>query len=454
MFFIYTLLFSIGIVLTAPYYLWRLRGKVMRWADWRERLGLLPESYSQSATGAVWIHAVSVGETLAVVPLVKSIQETFPEVKIFLSHTTPAGRETGASRLPGVAGRFYMPLDWPWAARRVIERLRPSALLIVETEIWPNLLRAAHESGAHVALVNARISERSFRRYRLVPGFMRQVLGFVDWFGAQTRTDAERLLALGARPERVTVAGNLKFDGRPPELSRFAHTLAGAFRAMGREPVMIAASTMPQEEEKVLAAWKEIRKRFPQAILILAPRHPARFDAVAGTLDRFGRRFVRRTYRAPGAVELQSQLAQADVVLLDTVGELAGLFELADVVFVGGSLVPTGGHNLLEPAYWAKPILFGPHMENFPDAAEIFLKAQAAIQVKDEMELAKKTIELFADPKSREESGRRAKRALDEGTGATRRSMDQIRPWLETGKAARPERSRREQAAVRGSEAE
>jgi 3-deoxy-D-manno-octulosonic-acid transferase len=443
MFLAYTLLFSIGLVLTAPYYLWRLRGRITRWADWRERLGWLPESFKQTEPGAVWIHAVSVGETIAVVPLVKAIRENFPEVKIFLSHTTPAGREACENRLPDLAGQFYLPLDWPWAVRRAIGRIRPAALLIVETELWPNLLRAAHERGTRVALVNARLSERSYGRYRLAARFMRRVLGTVDWIGAQTPADAERLLTLGARPESLTVAGNLKFDGRPPELSPLSRSLGRALREAGRGPVMIAASTMPGEEEKVLKAWDGIRRRSPQATLILAPRHPARFDSVAGTLKHL--KFVRRTDFELDSAGLPNQIAEAEVLLLDTIGELAGLFELADVVFIGGSLVVAGGHNLLEPAFWAKPILFGPHMENFRDAAEIFVKAGGAFRVRDEMELANKALQLFGDPKMREEAGRRAKEALDEGSGATRRTMVEIQAWLEAGRAA--------PAAVRGGEA-
>ncbi|PYV31151.1 MAG: 3-deoxy-D-manno-octulosonic acid transferase [Acidobacteria bacterium] len=463
MFLAYTLLFSIGLVLTAPYYLWRLRGRITRWADWRERLGWLPKSFQQAERGAVWIHAVSVGETIAVVPLVKAIRESSREVKIFLSHTTPAGRQAGESRMPDVEGRFFLPLDWPWAVRRAMERIRPTALLVVETELWPNLLRAAHDFGTRVALVNARLSERSYRRYRLAPRFMRRVLGCVDWIGAQTPAEAERLLELGARPERLTIAGNLKFDGRPPrgpapacaepkagrptvggppELSALSPSLGRALRAAGRGPVMIAASTMPGEEEKVLKAWNEIRRSYPEANLILAPRHPARFDAVAGTLKRL--KFVRRTDFELDGAALANRIAEAEVLLLDTIGELAGLFEIADVVFVGGSLVPAGGHNLLEPAFWAKPILFGPHMENFRDAAEIFVKAGGAFQVHDEMELAKKALQLFGDPKMREEAGRRAKQALDSGSGATERTMGQIQAWLEARRAA--------PAAVRGGE--
>jgi len=212
---------------------------------------------------------------------------------------------------------------------------------------------------------------------------------------------------------------------------------------------MIAASTMPREEEKVLRAWKEIRRSYPQANLILAPRHPARFDSVAGMLKRLraqaGLKFVRRTDFALDGAALPNRIAEAEVLLLDTIGELAGLFELADVVFVGGSLVPAGGHNLLEPAFWAKPILFGPHMDNFRDAAEILVKAGGAFPVHDEMELAKKTLQFFGDPKMREEAGGRAKKALDEGSGATVRTMRQIQAWIEAGRARQP-------AAVHGGE--
>ncbi len=226
MYFLYSLLFTFGLILTAPYYLWRLRsrsGGMKGGAGWRERLGLLSfvpgdgkpatgNRQPETAPGSIWVHAVSVGETLAVVPLVKELQRLYPDRKIFLSHVTPAGRQASESKLPGVAGRFYLPLDWRWAADNAVERVRPALLVIVETELWPNLLRSAHQSGAKVALVNARLSERSFRGYRLARPFMKRVLENIDWIGAQTASDAERFRALGAKPERVEITGNVKFD--------------------------------------------------------------------------------------------------------------------------------------------------------------------------------------------------------------------------------------------------
>jgi 3-deoxy-D-manno-octulosonic-acid transferase len=310
--------------------------------------------------------------------LVQEMQRTFPGRKIFLSHVTPAGREAGEARLPSVAGRFYLPLDWGWAVRRALARLQPSLLVMVETELWPNLLRAAQRAGTRVVLVNARLSVRSLRGYKLVRPFMRRVLADVDAICAQSETDAERYRQLGAAPSRVRMAGNLKFDARPPQLSEFARAMKAALHKTRRGPVLVAASTMPGEEPLVLEAWDLIQARYRQALLILAPRHPARFNEVGQYLERTGRAVVRRTALNAEQQELSQKLAPAAILLLDTIGELAGIFEVADLVFIGGSLVPTGGHNLLEAAYWGKVITFGPHMENFRDIAKLFLDAGAA----------------------------------------------------------------------------
>ena len=432
MFLVYSLLFSFGVILMAPYYLWRARGKTALGGFWRERLGLLPVSLQQSERSAIWVHAVSVGETLAVVGLVRELQQLYPGRKVFLSHVTPAGREAGESRLPDVAGRFYAPLDWHWAVRRALARLRPALLVIVETELWPNLLRTAHEFGTRVVLVNGRISDRSFHRYRLAKPFLRRLLENVDRICAQTTKDAERLRVLGARPERTLVTGNLKFDGKPPQLGEFSIRLSTALRDARRSPRVVAASTMPGEETMLIQAWKQIRSRHSRALLILAPRHPARFESVARLLAGEELRFVRRTALETGQAELARQLALPEILLLDSIGELAGVFELADVVFMGGSLVPTGGHNLLEPAFWAKPILFGPHMENFRDTAELFLRARAAMQVSDAAELARTALELLDNPESRRQLGEGARKALEQESGATRRVLEQLNKCLQT----------------------
>lgn len=437
MFLVYSLLFSLGVVLTAPYYLWRLRGKIVSGAGWRERFGFLPLSFQQEEMGAIWVHAVSVGETLAVVGLVRALEQRYPGRKIFLSHITPAGREAGETRLPGVAGRFYLPLDWSCCIRRVLRRLRPALLVIVETELWPNLLRTAHESGARVVLVNARLSDRSLRRYQLIRPFMRRVLANVDRICAQSARDAERYGALGATSERVVVTGNMKFDAAPPRAGELSRLLGKALPLAQRSPVIVAASTMPGEEALLLPAWREIQRVHPRALLILAPRHPVRFDAVAELLAQEMGGCVRRTTLAVEEQEVASQIASAEILLLDTIGELAGIFELADVVFVGGSLVPTGGHNLLEPAFWAKPIVFGPHMWNFRDIAQLFLQAGVALQVHDVQELSRITLELLGNTAQQRELGQAAKQVLGNHAGATERVLQQLKEWLDAGIPAR-----------------
>jgi 3-deoxy-D-manno-octulosonic-acid transferase len=433
MYLIYSVLFSLGVILAAPYYLWRLRGRIISGAGWRERFGYLPGSFRQGEPSAIWIHAVSVGETLAVVALARQIQRRFPEREIFLSHVTPAGREAGEARLPGLAGRFYLPLDWRCCARRAVNHVRPALLLIVETELWPNLLRAADESGTRIVLVNARLSDRSFRRYRLVRPFMRRVLENVDQICAQSPTDAERFVALGARPERVTASGNLKFDAVPPRAGEFTDVLGKALRRAHRGPVIVAASTMPNEEALLLPVWTQIRRRHPQALLILAPRHPNRFETVAQFLAQEGHSLVRRTSLETEDGKLAAQIASPGVLLLDTIGELAGIFKLADVVFMGGSLVPTGGHNVLEPAFWAKAIVFGPHMHNFRDIAQLFLEARAAVQVADAEGLSRAVLELLGDDARRVQLGAAAKRVLEQESGATRRVLEYIAAFLDAG---------------------
>src|SRR3989441_355372 len=260
MFLLYSLFYTLGILLMAPYYLWRMRGSISARAHWRERFGILPASFQTSGAGAIGVHAVSVGETLAVVRLVQSLQEQYPSRKIFLSHVTPAGRVAGGTRLPGERGGFSLPLEWGRWVRCMVDRIRPALLLIVETELWPNLLREARKFGSRVILVNARLSDRSFRGYRLVRPLMRRVLEPIEWICAQTERDAERFRSLGARPERVVVTGNLKFDVKSPEVA-VAKELRKALGDVLRIPVIVAASTMPGEEALLLEAWTEIRRR-------------------------------------------------------------------------------------------------------------------------------------------------------------------------------------------------
>ena len=429
---LYSILFTLGLAVMAPYYLWRRRGR-KELAGWRERLGLLPSSFRQNAQGALWIHAVSVGETLAVAGLVKELQRRYPGRKIFLSSVTAAGREAGRQKLPGVAGQFYLPFDWAWAVRRVLERIRPSVLLIVETELWPNLLKTTKEFGCRTLLVNARVSDRSFPGYRLIRPFMRRVLQNITRICTQTATDAERFQALGAVPERVIVTGNLKFDGRPPEFGTFGVTMRDILSRANRSPVFVAGSTMRGEEPLVLQAWETIHKKHPRAFMILAPRHPSRFEEVAGLLHTQQFSYIRRTSIMHDDEEVNLRLAE--ILLLDTIGELAEIFGVADVVFVGGSLVPTGGHNVVEPAFWGKPIIFGPHMNNFRDVAGLFLRAGGAIQAAGADGLADAALRLLDHPADAQLMGEKAKGVVNEQAGAALRILNQMEEWLGTPQA-------------------
>jgi 3-deoxy-D-manno-octulosonic-acid transferase len=279
-------------------------------------------------------------------------------------------------------------------------------------------------------LVNARISDRSFNRYRMFRPFIRRVLENVDWVSAQTEKDAERFATLGARPERVRVTGNLKFDVDPPRAA-VAACLRRALADARRSPVMVAASTMQGEEPLLLETWEAVRRRHPGAVLILAPRHPARFDSVAKLLDDHDRSFVRRTDLNLGDDGLTARVTLPEILLLDTIGELASIFELADLVFMGGSLVPSGGHNLLEPAFWGKPVLCGPHMENFQDIAQLFKAGSAVVQVRDPSDLTREVLDLFEDDQRRRKLGENAKRVLAQSSGATRRVAEHIQELLE-----------------------
>jgi len=399
-------------------------------------LGILPRSLQQDASGAIWVHAVSVGETLAIAGLVRELQRHYPDRKIFLSSVTAAGREAAASKMPGVAGRFYLPLDWKWAIRRLLEQVRPSMLLIVETELWPNLLKTAREFGCQIILVNARVSDGSFPGYKMVRPFMRRVLGNLSRICTQTATDAERFLELGAPSDRVIVTGNLKFDGRPPEFGVLGNQIRKILGEENSGPVFVAGSTMRGEEPLVLQAWSEIRKKHPRALMVLAPRHPARFEEVAGLLQARQLNYIRRTDFQLNDEGSRRRLASSEILLLDTIGELAEIFGLADIVFVGGSLVPTGGHNVVEPAFWAKPIIFGPHMSNFRDVASLFLKAGAAIQVKDAQGLAEEALRLIAHPAEARLMGERARNVVDTQAGATQKTLKLMEEWLGAPQAA------------------
>ncbi|MGA8768733.1 MAG: 3-deoxy-D-manno-octulosonic acid transferase, partial [Candidatus Acidiferrales bacterium] len=376
--------------------------------------------------GAIWIHAVSVGEVLAAKPLAEGLRRRFPGQAVFVSTTTETGQRLARERLQSVDGIFYFPLDWIVPVRRALRSIHPALVIVMETEIWPNFLREARRLGIPVIFANARISEKSFARFKrwefLIGEFFKQTLQDAERFLAQTPEDAARLREMGAPEERVEVTGNLKYDGEPPAASRFGAWLEDQIRAQERWPVFVAGSVVAEEEEAVLAAYDIVQRQWRHALLVLAPRKPDRFDSAAAIAAVGGWNVVRRS-RLDVAAPLDEN---ADVLVLDSIGELAGLYSLADGVFVGGSLVPAGGHNILEPAWFSKPPVFGRSMENFRDMAAQFLTARAGVEVSSGQQLGKVWAQLVEDNALRERMGQSARAISERNRGATTRSLDRI----------------------------
>jgi 3-deoxy-D-manno-octulosonic-acid transferase len=434
MYFFYRGLTALSMLFLAPYYAlrsWR-RGEARAL---RERLGALaPEIKTRARVagrrGAIWIHAVSVGEVLAAKPMVEGLKRRMPERAVYVSTTTETGQRLARERLRGADAVFYFPLDWISSVRRALRQMRPAMVIVMETEIWPNFLREARILRIPVVFANARISERSFARYRrwkfLVTEFFAEVLRDASLFLAQTEGDASRLREMGAPEDRIEVTGNLKYDGEPPAKSALGGWLAGQMAGQERWPVLVAGSVVEQEEEEVLAAYDIVQRRWRRALLILAPRKPDRFEAAATIVEEGGWHLVRRS-----GIDLGRPLDErVDVILLDSIGELAGLYSLADVTFVGGSLVPAGGHNILEPAWFARPPVFGGSMENFQEMADQFLRTRAAVQVVSGPQLGKVWTQLIEDVSLRESMGRAAYQLWERNRGATERSLDQIEAVL------------------------
>jgi 3-deoxy-D-manno-octulosonic-acid transferase len=416
-YFLYSALLAMMFAVGSPYWLVQMLRLGKYRAGLRERLGAVPARIKAASGGTVWVHAVSVGEVLAVSRLVEEFRARFGRVVI--STTTHTGQKLARERF-GEANVFYFPLDFGFLVRRYMRALRPEVVVLAETEFWPNFLRAAKESEARVAVVNARISDRSLPRYMRVRGMLGRVLRNVDLFMAQTDEDARRLVAIGADKARVQVSGNLKFEVKPPEQLPIVKQLKDAIGASGAGPVLVAGSTVDGEEEMLLDAFHAAVERIPTALMILAPRHKERFAAVAHLLAESGLAWTKRSQWQATSHELAGS-----VLLLDSIGELAATFAVADVAFIGGSLVPRGGHNILEPAQAGVATLVGPHTENFRDIVQIFLKA-GAVQVVTPGTLTNSLLALLENIGERDELGRRAKQVLKSQQGATERTMAAI----------------------------
>jgi len=388
-----------------------------------QRLGRFGEGLPREPR--CWIHAVSVGEAATAVPLVEAITRRWPQLGIVMTTVTPTGARIVADRLAGRAVHRYFPIDLPGPVRRALDAVNPRFFLCMETELWPNLLRALAARGVPSMIANGRISDRSFRRYRLVRFFTARMLAHVRVLAMQSEEDARRIIALGAQPERVVVTGNIKSDLIPPEGGGDAlwQRLLGLDDG---EPVWVAGSTHRGEEAIVLDVYLHLRARMPTLTLVLAPRHPERVAEVERLVRERRLQPVRRS-------ELPKSQARGAVIIVDTVGELAQIYRVASVVFVGGSLAPTGGHNMLEPALLRKPVLFGPHTTNFRESAELLVEAEGALVARDGAELEAHMGALLMDAERRRLMGEAAFKAVAGRRGAIKHTLELVERYLMDG---------------------
>ena len=421
MYSLYSVLVLAVAVIASPWFVYQALRYKKYVASLGQRMGYLPVSFNMDADESIWIHAVSVGEVLTARPIISDLKRRYPNLRMFLSTTTLAGQQLARRSVQDVDAVFYFPFDLGIFVRRTLDLVRPKLFIMMETEIWPNLLYECRQRGVKTAVVNGRLSARSFSRYRMIRGFMRRVLDHVDRFLVQSEESARRFIDIGADPARVVVTGSLKFDSldlSPIALqARSRDRVLRYFRVPASRLVIVAGSTMKGEESAVLRAFRRVRTTTPNTLLVIAPRHPERFDEVEQLVRSEGWKTARRSDLA-----IDSE-PRVDVVVLDTIGELATVYQIATVVFVGGSLVATGGHNVLEPAVFGKPIVFGPHMENFAEIAEAFVSNGAGVQVAGDEQLDDTLLSLMSDPVRRARLGAAARALVEANRGAKEKSV-------------------------------
>jgi 3-deoxy-D-manno-octulosonic-acid transferase len=419
----YSVLIVTFFVVMSPYLAWQALRYRKYIRNLRQRFGYLPISFNLDGDESIWIHAVSVGEVLTARALLPQLRERYPRLRIFLSTTTMTGQQIARTNLQYVDELFYFPFDLGFTVNRTLRLVKPRLFIMMETEIWPNLLRACRRAGVRTVLDNGRILSRSYPRYRLARPFFRRVLTNVDRFCMQGEESARRIVDIGAEPDRVVVTGSLKFDSMDvagPAYERGRNRVLRYFRVSSDRPVLIAASTHKGEEDSIFEVFQRIRARVPNTLLIVAPRKPERFGEVEQIARRGGWNVARRTELRVDAEP------RHDVVVLDVIGELAQLYQVATAVFVGGSLVDQGGHNIIEPAVFGKAIVFGPYMQNFAEIARAFLEHEAAIQIRSARELEHALLGLLNDPVRRAKLGAAARALVEANRGARGKTMTAI----------------------------
>lgn len=424
---IYNIILTLALIFASPYFLIKSLFKKPLRKALLQRMGFLG---TPSLGSSIWIHAASVGEVFCSIPLVRRIKKEFPNRKIILTTMTSTGHEAAKGQLPEADHILFFPIDHPLILRRVLRKIQPALLLIAETELWPNLLRTCGKKGIPIILFNGRVSEKSFRGYLFFRFLFEECLRYVSLFLMQTKEDQDRITRIGAPPDKTRVVGNLKFDQALPSVTQEATTrLAQLFGLHGGETVFIAGSTHSGEEELLMGLSKELREIAPDLIFILAPRHLNRLEEVERLLQKESPSWIRRTALSMNQ-NRPNQERRPDVILLDTMGELMSLYSLATVVFIGGSLVPVGGHNPLEPLFFKKCVLFGPFMFHFSEISRRLLEEGGAIQVNGIEDLSSHLRRLLKNERARKEMGERGYQFLRKHQGATERMFEEIRRFL------------------------
>jgi 3-deoxy-D-manno-octulosonic-acid transferase len=427
LYFLYDAVLFLAYLCYLPVY--ALRGRVH--ADILSRLGFFKKDLFAPLGDAetIWLHAVSVGEARAADSLLRLIRREWPDKRLVVSTVTPTGYAIVRSLLEPGEVLCYAPLDISVAVSAYLKAIRPRLLIIMETELWPNLIRLSHRAGAKIAVVNGRISDRSFGRYGKMKPFVREILGLIDLLGMQNDESASRIRVLGAPADRVRVCGNIKFDSAaPPRAAAFAQPLC---QALAGCLCWIAGSTHEKEEEAVVAIYRSLVKDFKSLRLIVAPRHLERTEKVRRLIRFQGLEVMKFSRLAPmGATGNVKPLSSGQVLLVDTIGDLSGLYAFADVVFIGGSLVKKGGHNPIEPAIFGKPVFFGKYMHNFKEIRDVFLRNSAAVEVLTPEELEYGLRKILADGQERQALGRNARRLIEENRGAAQCAFDALKSLM------------------------